>query len=216
MSRTKRPWGVVAAPIVLVAGLVVITGVRTAEGWKEEVERWGYELQHTDHTVRMEMPVYVPMFLAGDWVGELETVIVERLEPGAIDKVTVHATAGDDWDGSQWEGCAVELRVLSDHSNNFKNVFRCIQDTSDMIEFGSIFMDGNGPGEIPIFVRIGGLPCEENLGVELTPCAKVRSDITTEMREMAEQIRSEAERIRDEARAIRTQVRNEIRQSNRN
>ncbi len=87
MSRRKRPWGVIAGPIIFFGGLVVFLGVQKAEGIKDMVQDWGYQLEHSSQPVVMELPVYVPLFVGGDWLGQLETVVVHRDRPGGVDSL---------------------------------------------------------------------------------------------------------------------------------
>ena len=75
MSRSKRPWGVVAGPIIFFVGLTIFMGVRTAQGVKEAVADWSHELEHSAEPVVMELPIYVPLVVGGDWVGKLETIV---------------------------------------------------------------------------------------------------------------------------------------------
>ena len=69
MSRRKRPWGVIAGPIIFFGGLVVFLGVQKAEGIKDMVQDWGYQLEHSSQPVVMELPVYLPLFVGGDHLG---------------------------------------------------------------------------------------------------------------------------------------------------
>ena len=68
MSRQRRPWGVIAGPIIFFGGLAVFLGVQKAQGIKDQVENWGYQLEHSAQPVVMELPVYVPLLVSGNWL----------------------------------------------------------------------------------------------------------------------------------------------------
>ncbi len=65
MGARKRPWGVIAGPIIFFVGLGIYWGVQKAEGLKEQVEDWGYRLEHTAEPVAVTLP-YMPLFVDGE------------------------------------------------------------------------------------------------------------------------------------------------------
>ena len=68
MSRSRRPWGVVAGPIIFFGGLAVFLGVEKASGVRDMVEDWGHKLEHSAEPVVMEPFAVNP---AWDWLGPI-------------------------------------------------------------------------------------------------------------------------------------------------
>jgi len=205
MSKRKRPWGVIAGPIIFFGGLVVFLGVQKAEGIKDMVQDWGYQLEHSSQPVVMELPIYVPLFVGGDWLGRLETVVVHRDRPGGLDSLLLVAEISDERDLASLEGCALRLQIRNGSVAEFKRALRCVADTAGLIPFGKLNVpDANL--NVPVLVRFDDLPCNEPR-VHLGPCEEFHRDLQIEMRDLAEDLRDSAREFRDQARRVRARVR---------
>ena len=204
MSRRKRPWGVIAGPIIFFGGLAVFSGVQKAEGIKDLVQDWGYQLEHSSQPVVMELPIYVPLFVGGGWLGRLETVVVHRDRPGGLDSLLLVAEISDERDLASLEGCALRLQIRNGNVAEFKRALRCVADTAGLIPFGKLNVpDANL--NVPVLVRFDDLPCNESR-VHLGPCEAFHRDLQIEMRDLAEDLRDSAREFRDQARRMRARV----------
>ena len=206
MSGTKRPWGVIAGPIIFVGGLAVLMGVRQAETIKGTVEGWGQQFEHSAEPVVMDLPLYVPLFVGGDWIGRLETVVVQRDRPGAVDslQLLVHIS-----EPGLLEDCALRIRVSGGSLRQLKRALRCVSDTEGLVSFGNLaFADGGV--DVPLFVHLNDLPCDAR-GVHVGPCENLGGDIEAEMRALAEELRKNAGEFREEAQELRSRVRTRAR-----
>jgi hypothetical protein len=208
MSRRKRPWGVIAGPIIFFGGLVVFLGVQKAEGIKDMVQDWGYQLEHSSQPVVMELPVYVPLFVGGDWLGQLETVVVHRDRPGRVDNLRLVAKISDQRGLASLEGCALRLQIHNGSVSEFKRALRCVEDTAGLIPFGNLSVP-NANLNVPVFVRFDDLPCNESR-VHLGPCEEFHRDLQVGMRGLAEDLRDSAREFRNQARRVRSTVRAEL------
>jgi hypothetical protein len=208
MSKSKRPWGVVAAPIIFFGGLVVFLGVQKAGSVKDLVERWGYELEHSSKPVVMEMPVYVPLFVGGDWMGRLQTVVVDRDRPRAIDGVHLVAQVHDD-DLASLQDCALRLRVRGGDISDFKRALRCTSDTKGLVAFGDLDVP-DARLRVPVMVSVDDLPCHER-DIHVGPCDRARDEFVVSS-ELETELQGLAEELRRTAREFRTTVRSEVRE----
>ena len=208
MSRRKRPWGVIAGPIIFFGGLVVFIGVRKAEGVRDTVQDWGYQLEHSSQPVVMELPVYVPLFVGGDWLGQLETVVVHRDRPGGVDSLRLVAEISDESYLASLEGCTLRLQIHNGSVAEFKRALRCVVDTAGLIPFGNLSVP-NANLNVPVLVRFDDLPCNEPR-VHVGPCKGFHRDLQVEMRNLAEDLRDSAREFRRQAQSMRNAVRVEL------
>jgi len=208
MSKTKRPWGVIAGPVIFMVGLGVFAGVNKFGSVRDMVEDWGHRLEHSAEPVTMELPIYVPLFVGGDWVGRLQTVVVKRDEPGAVDSVRLVANVRDDRHLARLDGCALRLQVPRGDFGQFTRALRCVRDTDGLVAFGNLELPA-ADLNVPIYVRANELPCNESL--HMGPCGHIQHELQTEMEQLAEELREVAEEFRAEAAEIKTEVRKTIR-----
>lgn len=209
MSRSRRPWGVIAGPIIFFGGLMIFLGVQKAQGVKEIVQDWGHELEHSAAPVVMDLPVYVPLFVGGDWLGRLETIVVDRTRPGAIDSLQLFANISDMANLAALENCSIRIRPPRGELSEFKSALRCVNDTKGMLAFGHLDVN-EADLSIPLFVLADDLPCEKAF---LTgPCSRIHGDMQAELQELAEELRASAEEFRVEAERIKRDVRVRMRE----
>lgn len=209
MSRSKRPWGVVAGPIIFFVGLTVFLAVDKAQGVKDLVEDWGEELEHSPEPVVLDLPVYVPLFVGGDWIGRLETIVVERDRPGAVDSLHLIARIGDKEDLGQLHDCSLRIHPPSNELAEFKRALRCVRDTEGLIAFGHLNVT-EANVSIPLFVRVDDLPCDESF--VRGPCGRIQNEMQQDLHELAEELRASADEFRAEAERIKANVRVRVRE----
>jgi hypothetical protein len=158
----------------------------------------------------MEMPVYVLLFVGGDWLGRLETVVVQRDRPGTVDSVRLVARIDDKQDLASLDGCALRLQVRDDNVAELKRALRCVKDTQGLISFGNLHVqDANF--SVPVVVRLEDLPCDE-MGMHVGPCEQFQHQLQSQMRGLAEELSASARELQREARRIQNQVRVEVRE----
>ncbi|MCZ6917085.1 MAG: hypothetical protein O7I93_09940 [Gemmatimonadetes bacterium] len=209
MSKTKRPWGVIAGPVIFMVGLGIFAGVNKFGSVRDMVEDWGHRLEHSAETVTMELPIYVPLFVGGDWVGRLETVVVQRDQPGAVDSVRLVVRIRDDSHLARLDDCALRLHVPRGDFGQFTRALRCVRDTDGLVPFGDLEVAEAGL-HVPIYVRVDDLPCNESL--HMGPCGHIQRELQAEMEQLAAELRAVAEEFRVEAEQMKGRVRGEVRQ----
>ncbi len=209
MSTRKRPWGVIAGPIIFFGGLAIFLGVQKAEGIKDQVENWGHQLEHSAQPVVMDLPVYVPLFVGGDWLGRLETVVVQRDRPGGVDSLRLVARISNYEDLKRLDGCRLRLQISNGNLAEFKRALRCVPETKGLISFGNLNVQ-NTDVHIPLLVRLDDLPCHDRR-IHLGPCQQFQRNLQTEMRDLAAELQGSARELRAEAQRIKNAVRVELR-----
>ncbi len=210
MSRQKRPWGVIAGPIIFFGGLTIFLGVQKAQGIKDQVENWGYQLEHSAQPVVMELPVYVPLLVGGNWLGQLETIVVQRDRPGGVDSLRLVARISDDQDLKRLDGCTLRLQISSGSMEAFTEALRCVSDTKDLVSFGHLNVE-NSNIQVPVLVQPDDLPCNDSR-IHLGPCEQFHRNLQVEMRDLAKELQGSARELRIEARRISDAVRVELRE----
>lgn len=216
MSRSKRPWGVVAAPFILVFGLAGFWGVQAALGMKDTVEDWAYQLEHSSEPVVMVMPnvpLFPPLFVNNQHIGRIEEIVVERTQPRGIDGLQVVAAVNDEY-VDRLHDCALRLRVASADPGSLKRALRCTRDTEGLVSFGQLKVSGSDVS-VPILVRVGDLPCTSD-EVHMGPCGVMTEQLKVELHQLRDELRHEARQIRVELRDVRelkTEIREKVRAS---
>ncbi len=210
MSTRKRPWGVIAGPIIFFGGLAIFLGVQKAEGIRAQVEDWSYQLEHSAQPVVMDLPVYVPLLVDGNWLGQLETIVVQRDRPRGIDSLRLVARISDADDLKRLNGCALRLQISTGSLEALTQALRCVPDTKGLISFGYLNVE-NTNVRVPVLVRLDDLPCNDRR-IHLGPCQRFHRNLQEEMRDLAEELQGSARELRAEARRIRDVVRVELRE----
>jgi len=188
MSRFRRLVVAVGAPLVVVIGLGVIWGVRNASVLKAQIEAWADSLEHSPNPVTMELS-FLPAYVDGDNVGKLNAIVIQRHEPGTVDSVRIEIGTSDDFRGTHLEGCAIRFdpdAFESDGPMGFKHALSCVEDTGDLVEFGSVVLSGLEQ-ELTLFLESHDLPCEHMAEGDAGACRKV----TRDFERLREEIRNE-------------------------
>ena len=145
MARAKRPWGVIAGPVILVIGLAAFWGTKSAMAMKEQVIDWSYQLEHSSEPVTMQMPdlpLLPPLMINNDRMGRIDLIVVQRDRPGAVDSITILADVPDRY-RNRLEDCQLRLRVVSFDLRGYGRALRCTSNTDGLISFGHLNVVGS-------------------------------------------------------------------------
>jgi len=190
MSSFRRIMVSVGAPLVVVAGLALLWGVRNASHLKAQVEAWADSLQHSSNPVTMDLS-FLPMYIEGQKVGKLDAIVVQRHEPGTVDSVSITVTTGSSVNPNEFANCMVHLDPDAfDHDGplGYKHALTCVQDTSEMVRFGSVVLEGLDE-KLALYLNRADLPCSHM--AESADCVKLQDEV----QKLKEQVRRDV-RIR--------------------
>lgn len=201
MSTTRKMVILLGAPLVVVAGLGIYLAVEKGSALVQTVEGWARELEHSPTPVAMQvggLPVISQMHVDGERIGRLQTVVVLRDQPGAVDSLLLVVSADPGVSLGRFASC----RLLMDpHAlegawplEGIKHVLRCTTDTTGLVPFGRVVFPAAG-NDAELYIEKGDLPCDNMSDPTVEPC----TDIRIKMRRLRDELRRE----------IRTEVRNE-------
>jgi len=191
MSSFRRIMVSVGAPLVVVAGLAVLWGVRNASHLKAQVEAWADSLQHSPNPVTMDLS-FLPMYIEGQKVGKLDAVVIERHEPGTVDSLRISVATGKHVNPNEFANCVVHLDPDAfdrDGPLGLKDALTCVNDTSDMVRFGSVVLEGLDE-QLALFLNKADLPCS-HMAENTEECVKLQEEV----QKLREQVRRDV-RIR--------------------
>ena len=215
MSRTRRVMISLLAPAVVLIGMGGLWAGRTAVTLKAQIEAWVDSLERSPNPVEMNLS-FIPMYVDGDKVGMLRTVVVQRQQPGAIDSVRLVIEVGDRGLAGL-EAC--QLRFDPDAFDRdgpfgFKQAFTCVDDVEGLVPFGSVRFAGVEHDAV-LFLDASDLPCHRGVRSTRAECAepaqqfrdlrvRIGKDIEASLREAEvelDRVRIEVKRATEEARA---------------
>ena len=190
MSRFRRLVVAIGAPLVVVVGLGVIWGVRTASVLKAQIEAWADSLEHSPNPVTMELS-FLPAYVDGDRVGRLNAIVVQRHQPATVDSVRIEIGTSGDFHANHFEDCAIQFDPDAFDRKGplgFKHALTCVRDTGDLVEFGSVLLSGLDH-ELALFLEAQDLPCNHMAEGDERSCRKVREDIDRLREEIRNEVR---------------------------
>jgi hypothetical protein len=190
MSTFRRILVSIGAPLVVIAGLGVIWGARNAAALKSQIEAWADSLEHSPNPVVMSGLSFIPMYVGGDRVGKLETIVVQRHEPGTVDSIRI-TVGGGEADIGRLESCQLHFDPDAlDHKGplGIKHAIQCIDDTSEMVRFGSVSFEQAGK-DLALFLNSSDLPCKHMSGDSASECTQLREEIHRLRDEIREEVR---------------------------
>jgi hypothetical protein len=190
MSTFRRILVSIGAPLVVLGGLALLWGVRNASQLKAQIETWADSLEHSPNPVAMELS-FLPMYIAGDRVGKLDAVVVQRHEPGTVDSIRIAIAGNDQFDLSQFGDCQLHLDPDAfdrEGPMGFKHALNCVQDTAGMVRFGSVVFENAGR-EFALYLNGDDLPCEHMSPDAAAECTQVKKEIQRLRDEIREEIR---------------------------
>jgi hypothetical protein len=195
MSNFRRAFIVVAAPLVVAAGLLVFWGARTAASLKAQVEAWADSLEHSPNPVTMRLS-FLPVYIGGGKVGKLDRVVIQRHEPGTVDSVRITITASDNADLDRLTDCNLHLDPDAFDRGGplgYKHALSCVTDPSELVRFGSVALTGLGE-ELALYLDSADLPCQHMAGEAAPGCTEFRQEIRRLKQEIRDEIRVDIRR----------------------
>lgn len=183
------------APLVLVAGVGGAFAARRAVTLRNTVELWADSLKHGSGPLAVAVP-FVPAYLDGRKIGELDSLRLERHEPRTVDSLRlVIDLAGWASEDPDVRGCRFQLVTFD--PGEFKHALECASDTAGLVPFGRVaFVEG---GQAPLYVSAVELGCAPWAQPADSACIRER---------VQEQVRRDVRRARDEIRRnVRVRVR---------
>jgi hypothetical protein len=196
MSTFRRLFVAIGAPLVVIAGLAVVWGVRNASQLKAQVEAWADSLEHSPNPVTMKLS-FLPAYVDGDRVGKLDAIVIQRHEAATVDSVRIEIASSGDHVSDHLADCALRLDpdALSDDGPfGFKHALECVTDTADLVRFGSVALEGLSE-DLALYLDGDDLPCEHMVEADAGACTEVRAEI---------------HRLRDEVRNVRVNIRRDL------
>jgi hypothetical protein len=190
MSTFRRILVSIGAPVVVLAGLALLWGVRNASQLKAQIEAWADSLEHSPNPVTLDLS-FLPMYIEGDRVGKLDAVVVQRHEPGTVDSIRIAIAGNDKVDMAQFADCQLHLDPDAfdrEGPMGFKRALTCVNDTSDMVRFGSVVFENQGR-EFALYLNGDDLPCEHMTPDAAVECTHVKEEIRRLRDEIREEIR---------------------------
>jgi hypothetical protein len=189
MSTFRRIMISVGAPVVVVAGLAVLWGARNASHIKAQVETWVDSLQHSPNPVTMDLS-FLPMYIEGHRVGKLNAIVVQRHEPGTVDSVRIDIATGGNFDPQEFANCRLHLDPDAfDHDGplGFKHALTCVEDTSEMVRFGSVTLEGLDE-TLALYLNAVDLPCQQ-MAENAAECTQLQDEIQKLRDEIRREVR---------------------------
>lgn len=147
---------IIAKALAVFAVGFVIVGAgkqlfRTGRSVVERVTLWSDSLEHGSGPVALHVP-FVPLYVDGDRIGKLDTLIIQRHMPGQVDGFRVVVDAAEGTDVERFAECRFRLRGLENiDPDDFARLFRCATDTLGLVRFGEVVFVGR-EGASPLFV----------------------------------------------------------------
>lgn len=190
MTTTQKLVTWLGAPAVVVAGLVVLWGVRNAVALKAQIEQWVDSFEHSAEPVVMHIG-FVPMYVDGRRVGKLRTVVVQRDRPGAVDSLHVVVEPEGAFELDRLDGCAYHLDPDAFERSGpmgIKRAVSCVSDTTGLIRFGSLEFTASGQTG-PMFLAEDDLPCDHAARADTMPCTQVRDEVQRLRQEIRDEVR---------------------------
>lgn len=209
MTTTRKLVIWLGAPVVVLTGLLLVWGVRNAAQLKAQIEQWADSLEHSASPVVLHLR-FIPLYVDGHKVGKLQTVVVQRDRPGAVDSVRVVVDPAGASAVERVAGCALRLDPAAfERSGPFgvRQAVRCVSDTTGLVRFGSLVVSGTGR-EAAIFLAEEDVPCDHPARAGTIPCTDFRNEIHRFRDEIRDEIRIH---MRPHVREIRREVRDAAR-----
>lgn len=204
MSTTRKIVIMLGAPLVFLGGLGVYWGVGRGMELKERVEQWIDQFEDEPGPVTMDvsgMPIVSTLHVDGQRLGGLGQVVILRQLPGTVDSLRLTVAPADGFLSAAGGSCLLRVDPGAfDHTwplDGWKNVLTCEADSTDLVRFGTLVIEGRG--ERAIYLESGDVPCVHmgDQGDGLAAC----DDIRVRMERLKENIRVE----------VRENVRNRVR-----
>ncbi|MBI3981616.1 MAG: hypothetical protein HY337_01810 [Gemmatimonadetes bacterium] len=206
MTGIRKLWVRVAAPVILLGGIGVVTGARRAREVKQYLETFADSLEHGSGPLDLKVR-FVPFYVDGRRLGFVNALHIDRHTTGNVDSVRLSVTPRS---AAQASGAVGEchLRLTSFEPGDFKHAITCESESEGNVPFGSVSFDDAASG-IPLYLSPVDHACAP-WNHDREACSAAREAMSSDVRADLDRVRDEIQRTRDE---IRRQVREEVRQN---
>jgi hypothetical protein len=185
------------ALVVFVAGLATFQlargGRRVADYGRQVVD----SIRYGSGSVAVRIP-FVPIYVDGDRVGTLDSVVLLRHDRDSIEGIRVVVQPGDGSARERLAACTIELTSLEHF--DLKHALHCAGDTTGLAPFGMLVADREGH---PLFVREDRLAA---MGLSRTRIEGLSIDIdslTRQLDSLAQHIEEQVRRDVEQAVKVR-------------
>ncbi|MGD2135180.1 MAG: hypothetical protein PVF27_03425 [Gemmatimonadales bacterium] len=189
MSTTRRILLAIGAPTVVLVGLLGMWGYRNAAQLKAQIDTWGDSLEHSPNPVTMDLPI-MPMWVGGNYVGNLRTVVVQRDAPATVDSLMLRIALSDDERAEQWAGCAFHFdpdAFEREGPLGFLQALQCLDAPGDLVRFGTVRFAGSDLSA-GLYLAPGDLPCE-HMDADVEACSKLNLEIRQAVQDLKSEVR---------------------------
>ncbi len=198
MTATQKMVILVGAPLVLLGGIAVNAGVQKGSAVADLITGWMHELEHSPEPVVMHvgsLPVISQMHVDGAKIGHLQTVMVLRDRPGAVDSLRLLVSSAP-----ALADVPLDCPLLFDPDamdetwplDGIKHVVTCGADTAGYVRFGSVVLSDLGQ-TLALYLEEDDLPCDHMSDPDPTMCDDIRTKMRRLRKELREEIRIETE-----------------------
>lgn len=189
MSTTRRILLTIGAPTVVLVGLLAIWGYRNGAQLKAQIDRWSDSLEHSPNPVRMDLPI-MPVWVEGDYVGNLRTVVVQREAPATVDSLMVRIALADNENVEDWAGCYFHFDPDAFERSGpfgFLQALHCLDAPGDLVRFGTVRFDGSDLAA-GLYLAPSDLPCE-HMRADVRACSQLNVDIREAVKDLRAEVR---------------------------
>lgn len=208
MTRMRRLWVRVAAPLILLGGIGVVTGARRAREMKQYLATFADSLEHGAGPLELKVR-FVPFYIDGQRLGLVRALRIERHAAGTVDslRLDVHPRSPQ---GLADLANPCHLLLTSFDPEDFKHALSCEPEAADNVRFGSVRL-GDGNATIPLYLSPVDHACAP-WNETREACDAARAAIGPEIEAHLARARAEVHRARAEVRQrIREQAQRDVR-----
>ena len=130
------------APLIVVAGLTAVFWGRRAAAFGSNVRHWADSLDRGSGPVRIVLPL--PVYIGGDRVGNLDTVVIERHQRHSVDSLRIVVKPLASAGAAELPSCAVRIESFDRlDPGEYNRALVCASDTSGLTRFGTVSFGGS-------------------------------------------------------------------------
>lgn len=178
----------VGALVVFIAGLatfqIVRGGRRVTEYGRDVID----SIKHGSGPVAVRLP-FVPIFVDGQRLGTLDSVVLLRHERDSIEGLRVVVRPGDGGARERLAGCTIEITSLEHF--DLGRALSCAGDTMGLAPFGTVIADHKGH---PLFIRESELASEAWTRMRMEALSLNIDSLTAHLDSLAHRIEADVRR----------------------
>lgn len=188
----KRALIAIVAPLVVVGGIAITKGAGEVRHLKNTIETWSYQFEHSADPVALNVG-FLPMYVDGNTIGKLQTVVIQRAEPGAVDSLLVLVEPGADGLG-EYATCSFRFDPDAFERSGpmgYRDAVHCVSaeqvEADGLVRFGSVVFENIGH-QASLYLDAADVPCGAG---SAEACADFRAEIRVMRDELRENLRRE-------------------------